>query len=699
MKFRYRNLALALSLSGLLAFTGCTATNSAHRANRLGMDDGANARVVTTADRNAGNTGRSVTRAANRAVDNTVGTAGRAVDNTVGRVAGRTTGDADSFVNSGTTNARAAQVAGRVDGVNIARGSGPRATRNTGAAVVDRSLNQEVSREIAAGTSTRSASRTRATNYNTTRNNSNTTKNSLGKSSVVKTAVKPVASAAKQDPSAQVRSAATRQAMPRANQAALPTPNSATQKTTTKPASKTALTRNTASASKTSGTTKETAKVTKSTRATKATPNHKAKTAAKPAQKTAPKATAKTTHRATAAVKPVQKANHQAKAAESHAVVRTAPNFNHNVAAAYQAAVTRSAQTARPTQHTNAGSSIAMIDGKPVFLGNKTTGRTQEGLQYDVAENLNRQFAAEREANLNTAREKASVANKYQHTRGYHAADVSQARHGNPNAAANAKSRIEGQSALRSASRTSGTTQNRIVAAAPSNSFSIDAGVGNVDYMQDTTAQVQDNVSNTVPFVIGTPVPVNPEPSSVIRHRGHSGATERITIVDGPGNDVYILDQHGRDVYEVENEQSERPFGVQRPERSERTTRPTRPVRVRDTNDQLPGNLDKNNLIPRPVNVDKNKLNMDKNFLNNGKDDNSPVILPAEVPKKPETPSEPGVKPVTPIAPLPEPQPITPTVPVAPVSANDSKPVAPSAPVAPAVPAPNASPAPSPKAS
>ena len=89
MKFKYRNSLLVLALAGAMAFTGCTATNSAYRTVR----DGSN----------------RVTRSVERTVNNT--TAGR-------------------YTRDGKTTADGTQVAGRVDGVNVVRGSGPR--RNAG---------------------------------------------------------------------------------------------------------------------------------------------------------------------------------------------------------------------------------------------------------------------------------------------------------------------------------------------------------------------------------------------------------------------------------------------------------------------------------------------------------------------------------------------------------------------------------------
>jgi hypothetical protein len=107
MKFKYRNLLLALTLTGAMAFTGCTATNSAARA-------GARYNTNTVTERSAN-------------------------------------------LQSGTSNAAGTQVAGRVDGVNIHRGSGPRrqssasrnidasrATRNTGNYNTDTRLGQDV---------------------------------------------------------------------------------------------------------------------------------------------------------------------------------------------------------------------------------------------------------------------------------------------------------------------------------------------------------------------------------------------------------------------------------------------------------------------------------------------------------------------------------------------------------------------------
>ncbi|MCL2837359.1 MAG: hypothetical protein FWE00_11610, partial [Defluviitaleaceae bacterium] len=107
MKYKYRNLLLAITLSGAMAFTGCTAANNAARVGN---------------------------RPAQPAY-----TAGQ------------------RFSNDGTSNANRTQVAGRVDGVNINRGSGPmrQATDQRGTVHPYRSLG----------------------NYNTTGNNINTRAN------------------------------------------------------------------------------------------------------------------------------------------------------------------------------------------------------------------------------------------------------------------------------------------------------------------------------------------------------------------------------------------------------------------------------------------------------------------------------------------------------------------------------------------
>jgi len=53
MKFKYRNLIVALTLSGAMALTGCTATNSAARVGNRGFGLGRTA-VVDNFNTNTG---------------------------------------------------------------------------------------------------------------------------------------------------------------------------------------------------------------------------------------------------------------------------------------------------------------------------------------------------------------------------------------------------------------------------------------------------------------------------------------------------------------------------------------------------------------------------------------------------------------------------------------------------------------------